>query len=167
MNNCDKCPTDWEETRRERESNDPHPHYGIIASGNSTIKHSRIREQLRLETEALCYETEAAGLMTDLPCILIRGISDYADSHKNKEWQGYAALAAASYAKELLGYISVGYILQENLVADGLSKYNIHQIGPQPEFLFSHSTMQMSGEKLKASIRARINYMINNNNTPL
>jgi nucleoside phosphorylase len=45
---------------------------------------------------------EAAGLMNDFPCLVIRGICDYADSHKNKEWQGYAAAVAAAYAKELL-----------------------------------------------------------------
>ena len=36
------------------------------------------------------------------PCLVIRGISDYADSHKNKIWQPYAAATAAAYAKELL-----------------------------------------------------------------
>ncbi|KAJ9480589.1 hypothetical protein VN97_g12962, partial [Penicillium thymicola] len=112
---CDDCPAEWEETRSERESSDPQPHYGIIASGNSVIKHAWTREQLRLETGALCFEMEAAGLMLDFPCIVIRGICDYADSHKNKQWQGYAALAAASYAKELLGYIPVGRVSQESL----------------------------------------------------
>ncbi|OJJ85924.1 uncharacterized protein ASPGLDRAFT_65124 [Aspergillus glaucus CBS 516.65] len=97
---------DWEEVRSEREDNDPRPHYGIIASGNSVIKHGRKREQLRLKTEPLCFEMEAAGLMMDFPCIVIRGICDYSDSHKNKQWQGYAALAAASYAKELLGNLA-------------------------------------------------------------
>jgi nucleoside phosphorylase len=65
---------------------------------------------------------EAAGLMQDFPYIVIRGVCDYADSHKNKQWQGYAALAAASYAKELLGYIPVAYVSQESLVVDACSK---------------------------------------------
>jgi nucleoside phosphorylase len=42
---------------------------------------------------------EAAGLMNHFPCLVIRGIRDYSDTHKNKEWQGYAAMAAAAYAK--------------------------------------------------------------------
>lgn len=121
-NSCDSCLAEWEETRSERESSDPQPHYGIIASGNSVIKHARTREQLRQDTGALCFEMEAAGLMLDFPCIVIRGICDYADSHKNKQWQGYAALAAASYAKELLGYIPVGHVSQESLAADTYSK---------------------------------------------
>ncbi|KAE8386051.1 hypothetical protein BDV23DRAFT_9169 [Aspergillus alliaceus] len=116
--NCDICPREWEETRNEREDNEPQPHYGIIASGNSVIKHGWTREQLRMQTGALCFEMEAAGLMLDFPCIVIRGICDYSDSHKNKEWQGYAALAAASYTKELLGYIPKGQVSQESLATD-------------------------------------------------
>jgi nucleoside phosphorylase len=56
--------------------------------------------------------------MQDFPYIVIRGICDYADSHKNKQWQGYAALAAASYTKELLGYAPRGQVSQERLAAD-------------------------------------------------
>jgi hypothetical protein len=50
-------------------------------------------------------EIEAAGLMDSFPCVIIWGIYDYADSYKNKEWQGYAAAIAAAYAKELLTII--------------------------------------------------------------
>jgi nucleoside phosphorylase len=65
---------------------------------------------------------EAAGLMLDFPCIVIRGICDYSDSHKNKQWQGYAALVAAAYAKELLEYVPRGQVPQENLAVDICSK---------------------------------------------
>lgn len=105
VNSCDGCLAEWEEVRDERDDNDPQPHYGIIASGNKVIKHGQIREQLHSETGALCYEVETPGLMLDIPYIVIRGINDYADSHKNKEWQGYAAMAAAALTKELLGYV--------------------------------------------------------------
>jgi nucleoside phosphorylase len=83
--NCDEYSAELEETRDKREDSDPLPHYSIITSGNNVIKHGRTREQLRLETRALCFEMEAAGLMLDFPCIIIRGVCDYADSHKNKE----------------------------------------------------------------------------------
>ncbi|KAB8068231.1 ankyrin repeat-containing domain protein [Aspergillus leporis] len=118
VDNCDACLEEWEETRSEREDYDPQTHYGIIASGNAVIKHGWTREELRLKTDALCFEMEAAGLMLDFPCIVIRGICDYSDSHKNKLWQGYAALAAASYTKELLGYMPRGQISQETLATD-------------------------------------------------
>jgi nucleoside phosphorylase len=119
---CDRCPAEWEETRLPREESDPQKHYGIIASGNTVIKNGAIREQIRQETGALCCEMEAAGLMADFPCIVIRGIYDYADSHKNKQWQGYAALTAAAYAKELLSYVPRGILSQEKLVTDVCGK---------------------------------------------
>ncbi|KAH8807278.1 putative wd40 protein [Xylogone sp. PMI_703] len=115
---CDSCLAQWEVERDKHDDSEPQPHYGIIASGNAVIKHGRTREHLRKETGALCFEMEAAGLMVDFPCIVIRGICDYADSHKNKQWQGYAALAAASYTKELLGYVPRGQVSQEKLVTD-------------------------------------------------
>jgi nucleoside phosphorylase len=40
--------------------------------------------------------------MDSFPCLAVRGNCDYADSHKNKVWQPYAAATAAVYAKELL-----------------------------------------------------------------
>lgn len=43
--------------------------------------------------------------MDELPSLVIRGICDYCDSHKNKRWQGYAALTAAAYAKALLSVV--------------------------------------------------------------
>jgi len=48
---------------------------------------------------------EAAGLINSFPCVVIRGVCDYADSHKNKQWQPYAAATAACYCKELLGVV--------------------------------------------------------------
>jgi nucleoside phosphorylase len=53
---------------------------------------------------------EAAGLMNHFPCLVIRGICDYADSHKNKTWQPYAAATAAACAKELLSVIPMAEV---------------------------------------------------------
>lgn len=83
----------------------PQFHYGLIASGDQVIKNASEREKVSESLdEVLCFEMEAAGLMNDFKCIVIRGISNYADSHKNDIWQPYAAAAAAGVAKELLGY---------------------------------------------------------------
>lgn len=119
---CDGCLAEWEVSRDEREDCEPHLHYGIITSGNAVIKSGKTREQLQKDTGALCVEMGATGLMFDFPCIVIRGICDYADSHMNKQWQGYAALAAASYTKELLGYVPRSQVSEEKLVADASSK---------------------------------------------
>ena len=82
-------------------------HYGLIVSGNKVIKDATLRDNLNKELggNVFCVEMEAAGLMDNFPCIVIRGICDYADSHKNKDWQEHAAAVAAAFAKELLGYV--------------------------------------------------------------
>jgi nucleoside phosphorylase len=66
------------------------------------MRHGGTRDRLRNELNVLCSEMEAAGLMDNFPCLVVRGICDYADSHKNDRWQKYAAATAAAYAKELL-----------------------------------------------------------------
>ena len=81
-------------------------HYGLIASGNQVIKDAMFRDALNkgLGGNVLCVEMEAAGL-NNFPCVVIRGICDYADSHKNKNWQEHAAAVAAAFAKELLSVV--------------------------------------------------------------
>ncbi|KAL6406257.1 hypothetical protein AUP68_10427 [Ilyonectria robusta] len=91
-----------ERHKRTDEEDNPAIHYGTIASANQLMKDALVRDRLAEERNVLCFEMEAAGLMNRFPCIVIRGICDYSDSHKNKEWQGYAAMAAAAYAKDLL-----------------------------------------------------------------
>jgi nucleoside phosphorylase len=83
----------------------PRIHYGNIASGNEVMKDGVARDRIAEEEDVMCFEMEAAGLMDNFPCIVIRGICDYADSHKNKIWQPYAAATAAAFARELLGCI--------------------------------------------------------------
>jgi hypothetical protein len=61
---------------------------------------------------------EAAGLMDDFPCIVIRGISDYSDDHKHDGWQSYAAVVAAAYAKDLLRVIEPEQVDEMELVVE-------------------------------------------------
>jgi serine/threonine protein kinase len=89
-------------SERTKEEDDPTIHYGFIASANQVMKNATVRDKLAAEKGILCFEMEAAGLMNHFPCLVIRGICDYSDSHKNDEWQGYAAMAAAAYTKDLL-----------------------------------------------------------------
>lgn len=70
------------------------------------MKNALERDRLANRDGVICFEMEAAGLMDEFPCLVIRGISDYADSHKTKSWQPYAAIVAATYAKELLLVVS-------------------------------------------------------------
>lgn len=83
----------------------PKVHYGIIASGNRVIKSAADRDHLARDSDVLCFEMEAAGIVNTFPCLVIRGVCDYADSSKDKKWQEYAAATAAAYAKLLLDYV--------------------------------------------------------------
>jgi nucleoside phosphorylase len=93
-------------------------HYGLIASRNKLIKDALLRDALIAEKDVLCFEMEAAGLMNHFPCLVIRGICDYSDSHKNKEWQGYAAMA---YSKDLLCRIVPQQVEAERKISELLS----------------------------------------------
>ncbi|KAK5214632.1 hypothetical protein LTR72_012213, partial [Exophiala xenobiotica] len=101
---CTQC-QDGVVDREPREDTSPEVHYGVIVSGNQLMKNAVVRDQLGRELGAKCIEMEAAGLMNDFPCIVIRGICDYADSHKNDVWQEYAAATAAGFATELLATV--------------------------------------------------------------
>ncbi|KAL2816638.1 hypothetical protein BDW59DRAFT_136665 [Aspergillus cavernicola] len=104
-NACNHCDPDRVRHRLPRKTQNPKVHYGLVASGNQVMRHGATRDKLAREHGILCFEMEAAGLMDIAQCLVIRGICDYADSHKTKRWQGYAAAAAAAYAKEILSVI--------------------------------------------------------------
>ncbi|KAH0847329.1 hypothetical protein AYO21_03759 [Fonsecaea monophora] len=99
---CEACDRGRLVNRPPRAGNHPVIHYGLIASGSQVIRDSIMRDRLSAELDVLCFEMEAAGLMNYFDCLVVRGICDYSDSHKNKRWQEYAAATAAAYAKELL-----------------------------------------------------------------
>ncbi|TWU78727.1 hypothetical protein ED733_006439 [Metarhizium rileyi] len=98
----------------------PAIHYGLIASSNQLMKDAHVRDLLGAELDVLCFEMEAAGLVNNFPCLVIRGICDYSDTHKSKEWQGFAAMTAAAYAKDLLGRISSDTVEEIQCTAGGL-----------------------------------------------
>jgi nucleoside phosphorylase len=101
-------------------TNIPVIHYGLIGSANRVMRHGVTGEMLRQERGIICFEMEAAGLMDNFPCLVIRGICDYFDTHKNKKWQPYAAATAAAYAKELLGVIPPVQVDKTPTVADAI-----------------------------------------------
>ncbi|VUC27486.1 unnamed protein product [Clonostachys rosea] len=110
---------------RTEEDDNPAIHYGLIAPANQLMKDAFVRDQLAAEKDVLCFEMEAAGLMNQFPCLVIRGICDYSDSHKTKEWQGFAAMTAAAYAKNLLCCIPPSKVETERKIADILSDRNV------------------------------------------
>ncbi|KIX05175.1 uncharacterized protein Z518_06047 [Rhinocladiella mackenziei CBS 650.93] len=102
---CQNCDRQRIVVRDGRRDTNPKFHYGTIGSANTLVKDAGLREELRRAWKVACVEMEATGLMDWFPCLVIRGICDYADSHKNKKWQPYAAATAAAYMKELLSVI--------------------------------------------------------------
>lgn len=94
--------------------------YGLIASGNTLMKNAERRDSYAKEG-VLCFEMEAAGLLNHFPCLVVRGICDYSDTHKNKEWQGYAAMTAAAFATNLLNHITPRDVDAQKSLRDHMS----------------------------------------------
>jgi nucleoside phosphorylase len=109
---CERCSKARLLKRTTRGSQEIVVHYGTIASGNQVMRDGVTRDRISSGLGGvLCFEMEAAGLMNSFPCLVIRGICDYADSHKNKRWQAYAAATAAACAKEVLSVIPAAEVL--------------------------------------------------------
>ncbi|KAJ6256479.1 hypothetical protein Dda_8341 [Drechslerella dactyloides] len=128
---CGSCDLSQTERRVDREEDTPVVHYGLIASANTVMKSADCRDELRDSEGVLCFEMEAAGLMDNIPCLVIRGICDYSDDHKNDLWQEYAAVAAAAYAKDLLRVLLPEEVRDADAVANILGdlKDTVQEIG--------------------------------------
>jgi nucleoside phosphorylase len=114
---CDECGCDpSQQILRPTDDEDDElyviVHRGTIASGEQVVKDAILRDRLAKSYGLLCFEMEAAGALADFPCIVIRGISDYCDSHKNDQWHGYAAAAAAAYARQLFFHMPIDEVKQ-------------------------------------------------------
>ncbi|KAI5924779.1 purine and uridine phosphorylase [Camillea tinctor] len=133
---CEKCDKSKTIKRPSRTSEAPKIHYGLIASGDRVIKSAVKRDTIVKNIgDILCFEIEAAGLLTEYSSIVIRGISNYADSHKNDGWQQYAAAAAAACTKELLSYLNPKTSFTQRAVPagnrlDGNNQPGSHSIFP-------------------------------------
>ncbi|KAJ5332787.1 uncharacterized protein N7506_006570 [Penicillium brevicompactum] len=77
-------------------------HFGRMASGDTVMKSSEDRDRIAAEENVIAFEMEGAGIIHNLPCIVVKGVCDYADSHKDKIWQKYTAATAAACMKSLL-----------------------------------------------------------------
>ncbi|SPJ78511.1 related to ankyrin repeat [Fusarium torulosum] len=134
--------------RKERgeQDDDPAIHYGLVASANQVMRDALARDKLAASMDVLCFEMEAAGLMNHFPCLVIRGICDYSDSHKNKEWQGFAAMMAAAYAKDLLRQIPPSKVEAQKPISEILS--SIKSTGNETK----HAVMSMASDHRFAKI---------------
>lgn len=137
-----------------------HIHYGRIACGNTVVKDSEIRDRLSKEHNILCFEMESAGLMNHFPCLVIRGICDYSDRHKSKEWQPFASMTAAAYAWRLLDSIAPRTITAAKPMAAYLEERDqkiLDWISP-PDYSKKH--MSKHDEVLRAWHRKTGSYLL-------
>ncbi|KAL2839018.1 hypothetical protein BJX68DRAFT_248278 [Aspergillus pseudodeflectus] len=80
----------------------PTIHLGLIASGDTVMRSGQDRDLIAMRDNVLAFEMEGVGVWDSLPCLVVKGVCDYADSHKNKRWQPYAAATGAACMKALL-----------------------------------------------------------------
>jgi nucleoside phosphorylase len=83
----------------------PVVHFGLVASGDKVVRSGGDRDDIARRDGVIAFEMEGAGMWEELrhaSCLVVKSICDYADSHKNKLFQGYAAAVAAATAKALL-----------------------------------------------------------------
>jgi nucleoside phosphorylase len=92
--------------RRRLEGGNPQPavHFGLIASGSTVMKSGEDRDAVAAAEGVIAFEMEGAGVWDSFPCVVIKGACDYADSHKTKAWQRYAAATAAACMKAFLDH---------------------------------------------------------------
>jgi nucleoside phosphorylase len=93
---------------RQNERNRPSLHFGLMGSGDTVLKSAIERDRIAKEVNVIAFEMEGSGVWETMPCVIIKGVCDYADSHKNKEWHDYAATTAAASSKAFLRHWSVG-----------------------------------------------------------
>ncbi|KAH6970347.1 hypothetical protein BKA56DRAFT_735956 [Ilyonectria sp. MPI-CAGE-AT-0026] len=116
--------------RRRFDQGIPQPavHFGFIASGDTVMKSGEERDNIARQESVIGFEMEGAGVWDTFPCIVIKGACDYADSHKTKVWQRYAAATTAACTKAFLEYwvpsiTGIGYILEQNQTGSSAVKY--------------------------------------------
>jgi nucleoside phosphorylase len=97
-----KAKRDLEIAGHSKEAQAPAIYIGSIGSGDAVIKSGKDRDKLAERYGLAAFEMEGAGVWDQVPCIVVKGVCDYADSHKNKTWQHFAAATAAATAKALL-----------------------------------------------------------------
>ncbi|KFA81514.1 hypothetical protein S40288_09942 [Stachybotrys chartarum IBT 40288] len=136
--NCVACDHKELVQRPQRSAGDEHElvfHRGRIATGNAVVQDGELRDEIGARCDgALCVEMEAAGVDANRRCLVIRGISDYADSHKDDVWRSYAAGNAAAFARELLCRIQPAVVRDMKRGTEGAAPWTVPFVRP-PSFV--------------------------------
>lgn len=124
---CDVSQSTQRKDRGEkatRMKDSPRIHYGIIGSSNALMISSEKRNIAYEQCGIICFEMESAGVMGKHQALVVRGICDYADSHKHKRWQKYAAATAAACTKEILLHVPKTHVSQMHVPQKSSGKQN-------------------------------------------
>ncbi|KRT85997.1 hypothetical protein AMK59_2921, partial [Oryctes borbonicus] len=97
-----------QDSTTKRQDGCPRIHLSPIASGRQIVKSDQLRQQFASQYGALAFDSEFDAVIESVlgnckdSFICIRGISDYKDGTRRKEWQPYASLAAAAVMKAVI-----------------------------------------------------------------
>ncbi|KAJ1329892.1 ankyrin repeat domain-containing protein 50 [Microdochium nivale] len=120
---CTACRLSADKKVVPRQPRQSTTHRGLILSGGGVVKNPIDRKQLQRGCEgAICFEMEAAGIADELPCLVIRGICDYADTHKHDAWHFHAAAAAAAYSRAVLLRVPADEVKEAMRMREMMSK---------------------------------------------
>ncbi|GAB1206390.1 hypothetical protein APSETT445_005075 [Aspergillus pseudonomiae] len=84
------------------EQRPPYVHFGLMASADRVLKSARVRDKLAKDEDVIGFEMEAAGVWENIPVIVVKGVSDYADANKDDRMQRVAAVASAACMRALV-----------------------------------------------------------------
>ena len=144
---CSYCDPARIRSRRPRELQDPKVHGGLIASNQYLIRNGATRDEFAQKHGIFCFETAATGLRDVAQFLVIRGICDYADSHRSELWHAYAAAATAAYAKEVLCFIPTESKtpLATNLYAEAAPVLDVNLVHESAKEFFQSDQVNVKG----------------------
>ncbi|PGH07641.1 hypothetical protein GX51_01650 [Blastomyces parvus] len=107
---CSSLGCDENHVKRRRDAAQvvkPLVHIGKMVSASVVMGSGEIRDKVIRNEGVIGVDfAELEGLWDHLPCIIIKGVCNYADGHddQTRQWLGYAAATGASAAKAFLKY---------------------------------------------------------------
>lgn len=126
----------------------PWVHIGRMASGDTIIRSAKHRDVIARRDAVIGFEMGGMGVWGHFPSLIIKGACDYADSHKNKAWQVFAAGTAAACAKAFLTeWLSEVTPIQDEMLPNRL----LQSLPPSP-LSVSTSTLMTSTSSISASM---------------
>ncbi|CAH0054258.1 unnamed protein product [Clonostachys solani] len=99
---------------------------GRVASGSTVMKSGEDRDRIATEHGIAAFEMEGAGVWDEVPCLIVKGICDYADSHKDKRWVR-PSLSQSSFGESPHCH-TIPYIRNHEVVKRQTEVERLHQL---------------------------------------